>query len=114
MGRALALALFLLLARPSLALANEPTCDPICSVNRSCSNTGVACLPDDRDCTNGATARGLEVRCEQSCDTGKRFIYCPPDTASSESRFVWILLGMAGFLAVGGTTLAWFALRKKA
>jgi hypothetical protein len=105
--------LLLALALARSARANEPTCDPICSVNRSCSSTGVACAPDDRACMSGATSRGLEVKCEQSCDTGTRFVYCPPDTARSESGFVWVLLALAGLLAVGGTTLAWFALRKK-
>ena len=113
MVRVFLLAITIGLAIPSLAVANEPTCDPICTVNRSCSSTGVSCLTDDRECTNGATARGLEVKCEQSCDDRKRFVYCPPDTARSLSGFVWILLALAGFLAIGGTTLAWFALRKK-
>ena len=112
MVRSLVLALALLLT-PTLAHASEPTCDAICSVNRSCSSTGVVCAPDDRECTNGATARGLEVKCEQSCNTGKRFVYCPPDTGHSESRFVWVLLALAGFFAAFGTALAWLALKKK-
>jgi hypothetical protein len=102
-----------ILALASTAHAFEPTCDQMCSINRNCSSTGIACGPADRECNNGATAKGLEVKCEQSCDTGKMFIYCPPDTGRSDSGFVWILLALAGFLAVGGTGLAWVALRKK-
>lgn len=104
---------FALAALAPSAHANAPTCDPTCSVNRNCSSTGVACLPEDRDCTNGATAKGLEVKCEQTCDTGKVFVYCPPDTGRSDSGFVWILLALAGTLAVGGTGLAWMVLRKE-
>jgi hypothetical protein len=111
-----ALALVLVLAFQlvvATAHADVPTCDQTCSVNRNCSSTGVACNPADRECTNGATAKGLEVKCEQSCDTGKVFVYCPPDTGRSDSGFVWVLLVLAGVLAVGGTGVAWVVLRKK-
>ena len=110
--RSLALVLALVGLAPS-ARADAPICDQICSINRNCSSTGVACAPEDRDCTNGAVAKGLEVKCEQSCDTGKRFVYCPPDTGRSDSGFVWILLALAGALAVGGTGVAWMVLRKE-
>lgn len=103
-----------LVVTASSARADVPTCDPTCSIARNCSSTGVACVPEDRECTNGATAKGLEVKCEQRCDTGKVFVYCPPDTGRSDSGFVWILLALAGTLAVGGTGLAWIALRKEA
>lgn len=94
--------------------APAPSCDPMCSVNRNCSSTGVACLPDDRECTNAATAKGLEVKCEQFCEVGKRFVYCPPETGRvDDSGYVWVLLVMASLLAVIGTLVAYFALRKK-
>jgi hypothetical protein len=105
------LALVLLLA--SSARADGLPCDKTCSVNRNCSSTGVACAPDDRECTGAAAAKGLEVKCEQSCDTGKVFVYCPPDTGRSDSGFVWILLVIAGVLAVGGGAISFVVLRKK-
>ena len=112
---ALALALvFALVALATSAHASPPTCEQNCSINRNCSSTGVICEPDDRDCTGGATAKGLEVKCEQSCDSGKKFVYCPPDTGRSDSGFVWVLLALAGLLAVGGSGLAWVVLKKSA
>ena len=104
---------FALVTPAPSARASVPTCDQTCSVNHNCSSTGLLCEPDDRDCTGGATAKGLEVKCEQTCDTGKKFVYCPPDTGRSDSGFVWILLALAGVLAVGGGGLAWIVLRKK-
>lgn len=111
----LRVALALALAAPATtAHAETPACEQRCSVNRNCSNTGIACAPDDRECTNGATAKGLEVKCEQTCESGKRFIYCPADAGRSDSGFVWVLLALAGGLAVGGTALAYSVLRKRA
>ena len=111
---ALLLTLLLVLLAPALARADTPVCEAICSVNRNCSNTGVACKPDDRECTNGATATGLEVKCEQQCAAGTLFIYCPPDSGRSDSGYVWILLALSGVLAAGGGALAWMMLKKKA
>jgi len=114
-GKFLALALALApVATAATAHAETPACEQLCSVNRNCSNTGVSCAPDDRDCTNGATTKGLEVKCEQTCESGKRFIYCPADAGRSDSSFVWVLLALAGGLAVGGTALAYSVLRTKA
>ncbi len=103
-----------LLTLAATARADGPRCDEICSVNRNCSSTGVLCDPDDRACTSNATSRGLEVKCEQRCDSGTRFVYCPPDTGRGDSGFIWILLALAGILAVGGGGVAWSVLRKKA
>lgn len=102
------------MASATRALADTLPCEQICSVNRNCSSTGVACDPGDRACTNGATSKGLEVKCEQSCDSGKMFIYCPPEAGRSDSGFVWVLLALAGALAVGGTGVAWMVLKKEA
>lgn len=99
---------------PGVARADTPDCEAICSVNRNCSSTGVACKPDDRDCTSGAAAKGLEVKCEQQCAAGTVFIYCPPDAGRSDSGFVWILLALSGVLAVGGGAVAYTMLKKKA
>jgi hypothetical protein len=100
----------------SLAFAGpEPNCPELpCSVIRHCSSTGVACDPADRACSEAARSRDLEVKCEQQCTDGQRLVYCPPDTGRSDPRIVWILLSVAVVLAVGGTTLAWVVLRKKA
>ena len=91
-----------------------PECIETCSVNRNCSSTGILCDADDRACTDRARSSNLEVKCEQKCTPGMHFVYCPPDTGRSDSGYVWILLSLAVLLAVAGTTLAWFVLRKKA
>ena len=112
--RLVACVVIALVALPAVAFA-EPKCESVCSVARNCSSTGIACDPDDRTCTGGAIAQGLEVKCEQECDTGKRFVYCPSDTGrSDDSRYVWILLALAGAFAAGGMAIAYFVLRKKA
>jgi hypothetical protein len=98
---------------PRVARA-EPKCEYACSVEFNCSSTGLSCDPDDRACTSNATSKGLEVKCEQACDTGKRFVYCPSDTGrSDDSRYVWVLLVLAGAFAAGGMAIAYFVLRKK-
>lgn len=97
---------------PPLPIAAHCTELP-CSVNRNCSSTGVACMPDDRACTEEARSKDLEVKCEQECDVGKRLVYCPPDTGRGESGVVWLLLSVAVLLAVGGGGLFWLVLRKK-
>lgn len=97
---------------PPLPVA--PHCTELpCSVNRNCSSTGVACMPDDRACTERARSKDLEVKCEQECDVGKRLVYCPPDTGRGDSSVVWLLLSVAVLLAVGGGGLSWLMLRKK-
>jgi len=110
------LATFLaVLAASARSYADVPTCPELpCSVNRNCSSTGIACVPEDRDCVNRARDRDLEVKCEQQCDEGKtQLVYCPSDTGRSDSNVVWFLLAVAGALAVGGITLTWLMLRKK-
>jgi len=108
------LLVLLVLGVPRVAQADTPECEQRCSVNRNCSNTGIACAPDDRDCTNGAIAKGLEVKCEQTCEAGTKFIYCPADAGRGDHGFVWILLALSGVLAVGGGGVAYVALKKKA
>ncbi len=105
--------LLALLVVPRVAQADTPECEARCSINRNCSSTGVACAPDDRECNSGATAQGLELKCEQSCEAGKKFIYCPADAGRGDSSFVWILLALSGVLAVGGGGFAYAVLRKK-
>ena len=93
----------------------EPKCEYTCSVAKNCSSTGLACDPEDRACTGDATSRGLEVKCEQTCETGRRFVYCPSDTGrSDDSRYVWLLLVLAGTFAAGGMAVAYLVLRKTA
>ena len=108
----LPLVLVLALTTAGSSRADLP-CDETCSVNRNCSSTGLLCDPDDRACTSAATGKGLEVKCEQRCERGKRYVYCPPDTGRSDSSFIWVLLALAGLLAVGGTSVAWTVLRRK-
>ncbi|MBS2017764.1 MAG: hypothetical protein JST00_33105 [Deltaproteobacteria bacterium] len=81
-----------------------------CTVVRRCSSTGLACRPDDRACTSEANNRGLQVICE---DAEQTMVFCPPDTARSDSNVVWILLAAALLLAVAGGSVAWVVLRKK-
>ena len=79
-----------------------------CTVVRRCSSTGLACRPEDRACTSEASNKGLQVICE---DAQRTMVFCPPDTARSDSNVVWILLAAAFFLAIGGSTVAYFVLR---
>jgi len=73
----------------------------------------MACEPSDRACTEVARSKDLEVRCEQTCEGGPQLVYCPPDTGRADSQVVWILLAVAILLAVGGSALFYFVLRKK-
>ncbi len=101
-------------AAPVLAAPVEPACEELpCSVIRTCSSTGMACDPADRACTELARSKALEIKCEQPCTGGPRFVYCPADTGRADSGVVWILLGVALLLAVGGSALFWMLLRKK-
>jgi len=116
--RPLALLLALtLFTTAETARADKPdlTCQELpCSVIRNCSSTGVACLPSDRGCAAAARDHNLELKCEQQCDEGKtKNVYCPPDSGRSDSNVVWMLLGVAGALAVGGISGALLLLRKK-
>ena len=105
----------LVLAMVAIAPAARAQCDELpCSVIRNCSSTGIACKPDDRECVERARAKDLEIKCEQKCSDGPRFVYCPANAGrADESKAVRILLGLAGLLAVGGTIVAWLFLRKK-
>jgi hypothetical protein len=92
----------------------EPECPEMpCSIIRNCSSTGIACEPDNRECTERARAQGLEVKCEQHCTHSTKLVYCPLDTGRSDSKVVWLLLGLAVLLAAGGSSVAWVVLRKK-
>jgi hypothetical protein len=93
----------------------EPVCQEMpCSVIRVCSSTGMACDPGDRACIELARSKDLEVRCEQACtDAPSRFVYCPVSAGRADSGIVWVLLGVAGLLAIGGGALFWVLLRKK-
>jgi hypothetical protein len=106
------LAMTTLHAAPAFA---EPVCPEMpCSVIRVCSSTGMVCDPGDRACIELARSKDLEVRCEQACtDAPSRFVYCPASAGRADSGIVWILLGVAGLLAVGGGALFWVLLRKK-
>lgn len=85
--------------------------DPVerCTVEKRCSSTGRACGAEDRACANDATSQGLQVICETADRT---MVWCPPDTARSDSNVVWILLVFAFALAIGGCTVAYAVLRK--
>jgi hypothetical protein len=106
-------AVLLLVTPKAWSDTTDPTCDKACSVNRNCSSTGIVCVPDDRDCADRARSNNLEVKCEQQCDSGVRFVYCPPDTGRSDSKYVWVFLAFAVGLAAVGAPLAWLVLRKK-
>ena len=100
---------------PDAPASADPSCDEVpCSVIRVCSSNGMACDPGDRACTELARSKDLEVKCEQPC-TGApaRLVYCPADTGRADSGIVWLFLGVAGLLAVGGGALFWVLLRKK-
>lgn len=115
-----ALIALLLVVVTAPARADIPTCPELpCSVNRNCSSTGVACLPEDRDCVNRAREKELEVKCEQRCSLPgnggfTQLVYCPADTGRSDSKIVWVLLSLAFVLAIAGSVVAWRVLRKKA
>jgi hypothetical protein len=113
-GLVVALGLLSITASVRADASRDAACPELpCSVNRSCSSTGVACDPDDRACTEGARAKDLEVRCEQQCSDTRRLVYCPPDTGRADSNVVWILLAAATVLAIAGSALLWAVLRKK-
>ena len=82
------------------AHAQQPACDPTCSVNRNCSSTGVACDPADRECTNAATSKGLEVKCEQTCDNGKRAVRAFARAAPGEPA-IGRTLALVPFVSTG-------------
>lgn len=71
----------------------------------------MACAADDGTCQSEAASRGLQVICEDAAKT--TMVWCPPDTARSDSPFVWVLLAAAMALALGGSIVAWLLLRKK-
>ena len=86
--------------------------DPLCTVNRKCSSAGKECLSEDRDCQSAAVHEGLEVTCERSAD--RMFVYCPPGAQQRDSGVVWVLLGVAFLIAVGGSFAFWrFFLRRR-
>ena len=86
--------------------------DPLCTVLRKCSSAGKECLSDDRDCQSAAVHEGLEVTCERAAD--RTIVYCPPGAQQRDSGVVWLLLGLALFIAIGGSLAFWrFFLRRR-
>ena len=83
----------------------------LCSVERKCSSTGVACAVDDRSCQDAAIARGLEIICERPEPRG--FVYCPPGAQQHDSTVVWVLLGVAFLVAALGGIGAFVVFRRK-
>ena len=81
-----------------------------CTVERKCSSTGKACGVDDRACQSEAIAAGLEITCERVEPRG--YVYCPPGGEQRDSGVVWLLLAVAIAIAVVGSVLAYFLLRK--
>jgi hypothetical protein len=80
-----------------------------CTVVRRCSSTGVSCDEGDRACRDQARDQGLEIICERPGG----FVYCPPNTGrGGDNRTVWLLLGVALAIAVGGSTAAWVVFKK--
>ena len=79
--------------------------EPLCSAVRKCSSVGKECASDDRECQSTATHAGLEVTCERAAD--RMFVYCPPGAEQRDSGVVWILLGLAFFIAIGGSFAFW-------
>jgi hypothetical protein len=92
-----------------------------CTVERRCSSTGVACIDSDRACKEDARSRGLEVICESQPQVAAdaaavqtTFVYCPPTTGRGGDSFaLWILLAVAGAIAIVGSTVSWVALRRR-
>jgi hypothetical protein len=93
------------------ASADEPP--PDCSVNRKCSSAGLECVAGDRNCADDARQRGLEVMCELGQGPRKRFVYCPPSTARTDSKGMWIMMVAAVAVAVIGGAALFLAMRMK-
>ena len=86
--------------------------EPLCSVIRKCSSAGKECTSDDRECQSAAVHDGLEITCERDAD--RMFVYCPPGASQRDSGVVWLLLGLAFFIAIGGSFAFWrFFLRRR-
>lgn len=84
-----------------------------CTVEQRCSSTGLDCVVGDRNCSDDARQKELEVMCERGTGAERHFVYCPPDTARTDSKGMWIMLAAAvGVAIVGGGALA-LAIRKK-
>ncbi len=76
-----------------------PQTDP-CSVERKCSSDGVMCARNDATCKSDATSRQLEILC--TTEGEENFVYCPRLTGHADSKAIWVLLGFAVLVAVGG------------
>jgi hypothetical protein len=83
-----------------------------CTVEENCSSVGRACNADDRSCTNGATANGLEIVCERRAADAVQYVYCPPGATQRDSGVVWILLVVAFAIAIVGTVVGYVVLRR--
>jgi hypothetical protein len=84
-----------------------------CSVTLKCSAGGLECKTSDRACQERAREKALEVACDRPGDGETVFVYCPPLTQQRDSSAVWVLLVVAIAIAVIGSAIAWFALRKR-
>jgi hypothetical protein len=82
-----------------------------CTRERRCSSAGIVCGVEDRDCQSGAIARGLEIACE-TVDP-HTYLYCPPGAEQRDSPVVWLLLGVAVFVAMVGVTIGWLVFGRK-
>jgi hypothetical protein len=75
-----------------------------------CSSTGLACAESNRACRDEARQRGLEIICEAPDGS---FVYCPTLTGrGGDTNALWILLALAIAIAIGGSSIAWLALRR--
>jgi hypothetical protein len=99
-----------LLEAPEQRAHSEAMSD-LCTVTRKCSSTGRLCAADDRVCRSDATNQGLEVVCERP--EPHAFVYCPAGGQARDSGVVWILLGVAFFVAIVGGGVSFLVLRKK-
>jgi hypothetical protein len=97
----------------SAVLANAAPPIPDCTVEKKCSSTGLECVAGDRNCSDEARQKELEVTCERGAGPYRHFVYCPPNTARTDSKGMWIMLVAAvGVAIIGGGVLA-LAIRKK-
>ena len=110
MGAKLGLVSLTALLFASVVAGNTPA---DCTIEKKCSSTGLDCVAGDRNCSDDARQKELEVTCERGAGPDRHFVYCPPNTARTDSKGMWIMLAAAvGVAVIGGGALA-LALRKK-
>jgi hypothetical protein len=79
---------------------------------RRCSSEGLECASTDRACQETARERALEVVCDQPRDGTTVFVYCPSGATTRDSGVVWLLLVFACLVAVAGSVLFYFVLKR--